>query len=528
MLHQSFFEKVREQPDRIALSIGGVEWTYAELGAAAMRITCTLGACGLRNRPVALFSAKSATVYAGMLGILAARNVYVPLNGRMSDERNSDTLESTGCPALIVDAASHDRIVPILRRCSTPLTVLLPDVDNVPACFDDPGPHRFVACGTAPEGAAAFDDEADDATRVAYIIQTSGSTGRPKGVPVRHESIDACIASLQALLALVPDDRCSQFAELSFDFSIGEIFLCWRAGATLCVPTEAEQRLPFGFAVRNRLSVWSSVPTLAADLLALRLLRPDSLPGLRVSYFCGEALPAALARAWGAAAPNSMIANLYGPTEAAVFATFHLFDAAASHDFDTVPIGAPFDTVACLVEDDNGRSPEPGEVGELLLGGVQVADGYLGDASATAFVRDHAGTRWYRTGDLVSRHPVHGLLFHGRADRQVKVRGLRVELQDVESQIARIIGCDQIAVLPAMSDDGRCETLVAICAFLPAPDAQLRSACTRELPAPMVPRRFYALEQFPRSINGKLDLPALRRLAQARGWLSPQVPEAGT
>jgi acyl-coenzyme A synthetase/AMP-(fatty) acid ligase len=252
---------------------------------------------------------------------------------------------------------------------------------------------------------------------------------------------------------------------------------------------------------------------------ALGVLRAGSLPSLRVSYFCGEALPTELAHAWSRAAPHSTVINLYGPTEAAVFSTAYTFDAAHHSDHVVVPIGTPLDGMRCLVVDEAGEPVDrQGAVGELLLSGPQVASGYWRDEPATraAFVRrayDGSERTWYKTGDLVSDHPDDGLLFHGRRDHQVKVRGYRAELLEVEQAVTRATGCERVAVVPRLSADGRCETLIAFCSGLRATEPEVKAACAALLPPQMVPGRFVELSPLPRNANGKVDYTQLRMIA---------------
>ena len=303
-------------------------------------------------------------------------------------------------------------------------------------------------------------------------------------------------------------DRFTQFSELSFDVSIADIFLCWKAGACLYIPPFAELMSPVEFTARHQLTVWSSVPTLANNVRALGALKPHSLSSLRVSYFCGEALPAALTRQWQEAAPACVIINFYGPTEAAIFSTFYVYDQRSFPAEDIVPLGRPLSGFQSRILHEDSA---PEGVGELLLAGPQVVTGYWNNEAATkkAFVQlpddEQSGRVWYRTGDRVSLNRQNDFIFHGRCDRQVKMRGYRIELDEVEAVIRRVTDADLVAVIPVYAKDGRCEDIVAFCDNGFATEDEIKQRCSVFLPAYMVPRRIIRLEEFPRSANGKLD-----------------------
>lgn len=496
-LDACFDEAVARAPERPALCIGASVWTYAELQREKERIADLLRRRQLdgAGRVVGLLCEKNLTAFAGLLGIMASGNTYLPLSPRFPDQRLLQVAYDSQLTGLIADRASTARAAALMGRLRHGFVIA------------EPGGE--VVVDTAP-GAAPGDPAQ------AYLLYTSGSTGAPKGVVVSHANAAAFLQAMACVVQVDATDRFTQFCELAFDFSIGEIFLCWQAGACLYVPSFAELMLPVNFVNRHGLTVWSSVPTVASNLHRLRALRPGTFPSLRLSMFCGEALPTRLAQAWRTAAPASALVNLYGPTEATVFATAYHFDPDQPPDTDIVPLGEPLQGMGVRIA---AQSDDPA-VGELLLSGPQVVAGYWRNpgATANAFVRGAGAAAdgiWYRTGDLVSRDARHGLLFHGRCDDQVKVRGYRVQLAEIECVLRQLAPGAMLAVVPVSADGGACDHVVAFCSAADCDLQALLAGCRALLPDYMVPDRIVRMEPLPLTHNGKIDYAHLSRQAAA-------------
>jgi non-ribosomal peptide synthetase component F len=304
------------------------------------------------------------------------------------------------------------------------------------------------------------------------------------------------------------------------------MFLCWGAGAALYCPPASARIAPYDFVRRHALTFWFSVPSTAAFMLRFRMLRPGAFPSLRWSLFCGEALPLRVARAWAEAAPNAVVENLYGPTEATIAVTTYRLPAkpaAQARLPDIVPIGEPLPGQQAMVLGPDGAPAAPGEAGELCLGGSQVTDGYLGrpDLTAERFlppVTDApAMLRWYRTGDRARLDPEYGLLFLGRMDRQVKISGHRVEMQEVEEALRRVTRSGTVAAIAWPLDaDGLAHGIVG---FLPKENCQddgdILAGCLRQLPSYMVPSSIRRVADWPVNDNGKTDYRRLRQMMEA-------------
>jgi len=526
-LDDFFSDSALRHSNRPALFAGGRYWSYSALDERCRVIEQLLiaGEPADRGRTVGLVYGRSWFSYAAVIAIMRARNVYVPLNPKMPEERLLRILEDAGIGTVLLDASEglSEGVVGMLRRAKS-LRILVPEGDSTAALegmLTDCS-HRLwkVSEKLHAQPPPVLPKTAQQVSELAYMIYTSGSTGIPKGVPITHASARSCVTKCQQMLGTDDRDRFTGFSALSFDVSIADIFLCWKSGGTLYVPAAVEALVPLAFVAKHEITVWSSVPSLANFLLKLRLLKSETLSHVRLFLFAGEALPVELARACLGAAPRARVFNLYGPTECTIFSTFHEYSEQSDSYGGTVPIGLPLPGLQHRIVVEGRVVEAEDEPGELWLSGDQLACGYWNNPTATeaAFVDAPAGELrtavWYRTGDLVSYHRPVGLVFRGRLDRQVKLRGYRVELQEVESALRRVIGCAQVAVVPVRNSGGICEKLIAYCDELSADEATIKELCSRQLATYMVPDRILRLETFPLSANGKVDYLALT--AQAK------------
>jgi amino acid adenylation domain-containing protein len=355
--------------------------------------------------------------------------------------------------------------------------------------------------------------------QAAYLLFTSGSTGTPKGVAVTHRNVIHFIDCMAARYGIREDDRLSQMFELTFDLSVFDLFMAWEAGACVCAPSEHQRLLPARYVMDSEITVWFSVPSTAVLMSRLRMLNPGQYPALRLSLFCGEALPVELVQCWAEAAPNSRIENLYGPTELTIACTLYHWDpetSPADCELGLVPIGWPSPGMTALVVDESLREVPPGATGELIMTGPQLTLGYWHDPEKTraAFVTPPGQTEvFYRTGDRVRRPSGSGpLVYLGRMDNQIKIQGSRVELGEIEAVLREEADCD-IAIalgwpMTASGADG-------VVAFLPADTIDADRVLARvkgRLPSYMIPREIRWIEEFPLNANGKVDRKALAQL----------------
>jgi amino acid adenylation domain-containing protein len=504
-------------PDRHALEVEGTALTYSQLRELACRLAATLQRhdAAATVPLTAVLAQRSVTAFSGILGALLRGHGYVPLHPGFPEDRTLAMLERAGCSSLIVGKEALPALAKLLPRVTRPLLLVLPASSDVAEWQAGYPNHTFLGSQALcpPEEWQPVNVEPQD---TAYLLFTSGSTGVPKGVRVTHANISRFIEVVADRYDISAHDRFSQMFELVFDLSLFDMFVAWERGACVCCPDAGAARLPAKFIVDSEITIWFSVPSLAASMKMLRMLEAGLYPGLRLSLFCGEALLADIAAGWAEAAPNSVVENLYGPTEATLACTLYRWDpqhSPAESAHGIVPIGFPFPGMTAIVVDGQLHETAPGEAGELLLGGPQVAAGYWNDPgrTAAAFVTPPGkDALYYRTGDLVRRSRDNDLLHYlGRIDQQIKIRGNRVELGEIEAVLRDAAGVDLAVavgwpVTPSGAD--------GIVAFLSAGDIGLdvvRATATRRLPGYMMPREFRLLESFPLNANGKVDRKAL-------------------
>jgi amino acid adenylation domain-containing protein/non-ribosomal peptide synthase protein (TIGR01720 family) len=500
-LHDLMSVQARRLPTAVALSGEGREMTYAELDRRTNQLANHLGALGVGPESrVAIMVERSLEMVVAVLGILKAGGAYVPIDPATPADR-LDFLLADARPALLLAGAGlADR----LREAAVAVVAL------------DAERERIAAASAEPPAIKV------DPENLAYVIYTSGSTGTPKGVAVRHRSAAAYARAVAREYGMRAGDRELQFASLSFDASVEEIFAPLAAGATVVPrsgPAEEPARFLAGCAELGITVL--SLPTAYWHQIAAAVETgdPPLPPALRLIVMGGErALPERWA-AWGRGPGRRVrLVNAYGPTEATIAATLHEHPGTPEPlaGRREVPIGRPLAGVRAQVVDPDLRPVPAGGIGELLLGGVGVARGYLGRPGLTAerFVPDplsgEPGARLYRTGDLVQLLPGGTLEFAGRLDDQVKVRGFRIEPGEIEAVLATHPGLREAAVV-VYRGDSLLACVVPADPAAPPPIAELRAFLAERLPAHMVPTAYAVLPALPLTSSDKVDRRALAR-----------------
>ncbi|GIG88026.1 non-ribosomal peptide synthetase [Plantactinospora endophytica] len=498
-LPAAFRAQAARTPQATALVSAHGSLTYAELDQQSDRLAGGLRELGAGpGTVVAVGLPRSAALVVSLLAVVKAGAAYLPLAPGDPDERLRMMLHDARPVCVLGDRELCTRLDGGEVRVVTP--------DELTT---DPAPGTGEASGTGP---------ALRPGHPAYVIYTSGSTGRPKGVVVSHAAIDNRLRWMQAACPLAADDRVLQKTPSGFDVSVWEFFWPLRVGATLVVAGPDEHRDPAALAgtiVDRHVTIVHFVPS----MLDLFLTEPAAArcAGLRRVFCSGEALPRESVLTFHQVLPGVALTNLYGPTEAAVDVTRH--DCVPGEQ-GPVPIGRPVWNTQVRVLDDRLAPCPVGLAGELYLSGVQLADGYLARTALTStrFVADPygpPGSRMYRTGDRVRWTPDGVLVFLGRADDQVKLRGQRVEPGEVEAALLaeESVGGACVVVREDTPGDQRLVGYVTPAAGPSArgsvhPQALLASLAD-VLPGHLVPATVVVLDRLPLSPNGKLDRRAL-------------------
>lgn len=513
-LHHVFETRCDLTPAATALECGRLRLTYAGLDARANRLAHLLRGmgfgCGSR---IAILLPRSVNMYVALLAVGKAGAAFVPIDPQSPPDRVGYILGDAGVD-LVLTGREHAPVVTALGHRALDLDASAGLVAAAPAT-------RLL-------------DGVTDDDPVAYVMYTSGSSGRPKGVEVAQSSICNFLDVVPGLYGVRPHDRVYQGMSISFDFSIEEIWPTWSAGAALVAgPAGAPQ---FGgeladFLDQRKVSFLYCVPTLLATI-------PRELPSLRGIVVGGEPCPPRLVERWSR--PGRRMLNTYGPTEATVTAT-----CAELRPGRPVTIGRPLPTYITVLLDEQ-RDPVPdGEIGEICIGGPGVARGYVGRPELTAdrFI-DHPlappGGRLYRTGDLGRVTPSGEIEYLGRADSEVKIRGHRVDLGEIENVLLEDLGVAEAvaALMPVPGADGSGAELTAY--VVPGAGSgddqtlagRLHERLRRRLPPYMVPSFLDVVAALPTMPSGKVDRgrlppPTGRRLLET-GPVTPAEGELET
>ncbi len=492
LLHQ-FASHAAGSPDRIALECGDRRYTYGELWHAASALAAQLVARGVgRNDRVCLLADKSFELYAAIWATWLAGAAYVTL--------------APSYPAA--------RLRLIVERAKPKLLWF-----TSPEAWERIADGLMVPAERITIGGGTFDRARVDVAHpsdLAYVLFTSGSTGMPKGVMVTQGNVAAFVGWAQEFFSVTSNDRFSGHSDLTFDLSVFDTFVAHCSGACLVPVIETFDRTtPGSFVRRNNITMWFSVPSVLSAMIALGDAPADKLASLRWMAFCGEAMLPGPTRQLMLSSPHVRVANLYGPTEATVACAAHALVKAPEPEDDAVPFGWHTGGTEIFVWTDEGRAAAIGETGEVFIAGDQVGAGYFEDADETArrFVADPRGgaARCFKTGDIATVRP-DGPVFKMRVDNQVKFRGWRIELGDIERALAGVPGIVECAAA-VIRRDGKADALAAFVRSAqpitaPAVLKQLRV----HLPEYMIPTHVRPVVDFPRTLNDKIDRSRLAEL----------------
>lgn len=492
-VHELVSEHARTRPDAAALRHRGTVVTYRQLDSWAEAFCqAVLDRGAGPERMVGVMAPRSPAAVACLLGVLKAGAVYVPIDQDYPEERVRYIVSDVG--SAMVCVFHGERGAEYLRGTDA---VPLDAVPPAPAGVRE-GPRRRHPRLTP--------------RNLAYVVYTSGSTGSPKGVMIEHRSLTAVVPELIRRYGIGPDDRVLHMAPLGFDTSLSEIFRALCAGACLCV-MPAEGATPTGFLVRLKFLKDERVTKAVLPTALLRMLRRVDLPSLDTLVVTGEAPSKELVDRW---APGRRLLNAYGSTETTFAST--VMECLPGQD-RRPPAGRPIGTADVFVVDEDGDRLRPdGEVGEICIAGAGVARGYVNRPELTAqrFVPNLWGTtseRAFRTGDLGRILPGGIVECLGRKDSQIKIRGQRVDLVEVESVLRQYDGVRDAVVTAATEPSGG-----QVLAGHIVPDSTgtwaedrgkwetgLRRHLGSTLPAAAVPQYLYLRDEFPLNEHGKVD-----------------------
>jgi len=508
-LHELIEEQVDRTPDATAVSFEGIGISYRELEARANRLANLLRqrGCG-PDKLVGVAMERSIEMVVALLGTLKAGAAYVPIDPALPLERQRLMIEETRTPVLLTQ--NH-------------LGPHLPPTDAEIICLDSDWPR--IECESGQRSSSGCQPH-----HLAYVIYTSGSTGKPKGAMLEHRGVVNRLLWMQEAYRLTPAGRVLQKTPYSFDVSVWEFFWPLMTGARL-VMAKPDGHQDAAYLVRTILAEGITTLHFVPSMLEIFLHEPglDRCRSVRQVFCSGEALSTELEKAFFARM-TAALHNLYGPTEASVDVTY--FECRPGSARAAVPIGRPVANTQIYILDRSLQPVPIGVPGELHIGGVQVARGYLGRPELTAekFIRDPFSddpeARLYKTGDLARFLADGQIEYLGRLDHQVKIRGFRIELGEIEAALnacpgvreAVVIARDNRLIAYALAAPGAAPTTSGLHRFL-----------KRRLPEYMIPAAFVTLEAFPLTSSGKVDrsklpAPPQERPLLAGGYVAPGSP----
>ena len=505
-LHQAFEFQARHRPDQIAVRAGGQKWTYAELDRTANRLAHFLRRQGVcRGDLIPIVFSPSTAMIASMLAIMKCGAAYVPINSQVSSRRLLAMLQELSAPCILLEKE-----------------LALPEWPEHLKAILWPNDNRLWL------------NEADDAPavsiepqQIAYMIYTSGTTGKPKGVLIPHEAVVTMLHATAALCQPWPEPFSGvSLTPYTFDVSVYELFSMLCHGGTLHLlgpNTKLNPKTLSRYLQVHRITSAYLPPGLLAPVITEleRLSSPLSLRRLLVGV---EPIKEGLLQRFRNLLPDADILNGYGPTETTICCTMYPFTASTQPD-EVTPIGQPLFGYTIHLVDENMHAVRPGDTGEILIGGKGLATGYFNDDTLTAkkfiadpFSADGSG-RLYRSGDLGRLRADGQLIFAGRIDRQIKLRGHRIELLEIESVLRQHPEIVEAAVVVQGAEtDG----MFLRAFFTSQPDqtpslVKVRSFLEEWLPAYAVPAELSLLTEMPRDHNGKIDyrqLAAIKKVTE--------------
>ena len=499
-------ETVRSHGMRPALVESGRSLTYLDLDTRSDEIAAAIRRSGIRpTSHIAILRNKSIETIVCIYAILKSGCSYIPLDPR-SGINKLGTILLDAQPELVFTEPRFSQLLTAALSQQSVSRIAGADGDllTIVRYESDPSPSTIQDHGSSPS---------------AYILYTSGTTGTPKGVEHTHTSAIAFASWAAMEFEITCNDRLSCHAPLHFDLTTFDLFAALIAGAAVVLIPEHLTIFPQSVSAlmeTEQITIWYSVPFALAQMTEKGQLAKRSLPLLREIIFAGERFPPAALQQLAKAVPNARLTNLFGPTETNVCSYHHLTAADLSRD-EFCPIGVPCPYAQLAVVDDHDSEVLPGAIGNLLVAGDSVMAGYLNRPALNkqVFLRRDSCQRFFRTGDMVSAPADRPIIFHGRRDRQVKVRGIRIELDEIENILLRETGVSAAVAWVCRNGDGLDRILAAVetgsGARAPT-EEMLTHQLSSAISSTAVPHRILLCDHLPRTTNGKIDHGELRRM----------------
>jgi fengycin family lipopeptide synthetase D len=500
LLLESFEKQVKSFPQKTALNYSEKRWTYQELLNEVDKLSVYLinsfGDTKQQNIAVCLDRSELSVI--SLLAIWKVGATYLPIDPTHPIERRKHILNENGVSIVLTQQA--------YLTSFEGASIQAIDVDEALQNGSKYGKIDFENVST---------------TDIAYIIYTSGTTGLPKGIPVRHESIANRIAYHNQYLNISEEDNILHFSSLNFDASLVEILMALSTGATLTI---ADASLKSNVHFLKNLIDNQQVTVAIITPAYLKILERSPLPSLRTIISTGEAATLSESIYY---AQTKQVVNGYGPTEACIGATFYTINPNKSADYITkgaIPIGKPFANTGVYLLDNQNRLVPAGLVGEICISGIGLTNSYINNPELTSekFIKNPFATNeqnqiLYKTGDLAKWDLSDGSLeYLGRKDEQVQIRGIRVELGEIENLLLKHHALTDVKVIALQKENADTSIVAFIIENNKVDNSEIYQYLSLHLPAYMLPSQIVKVDAFPVTINGKIDIKALQQIAKAQ------------
>ena len=510
--------------EKLMIQDGKDSITYGEMGSYTNRFAQFLAIAGCKRRDkIALYMEKSIDSFKGLIGILKADGVYIPLDYNSPSDRNRFMLKDCECNCIVSNAKGFPKIMDLLKGFERKIKIII----LVPIKTEELLSELEKKANELPESVDVYFADGLDEFKsgkinysnididLAYIIYTSGSTGTPKGVMISHRSIIDYATWTVDYFKVNPSDRLSSHAKLHFDLSVFDLYTAFKSGASLHIVPSESSMFPvkfLEFVEEQKLTIWCSVPSFLTYVAKSGVLKKDRIPTLRAITFCGEVMPTKTIIEWMRTYPKIRYVNQYGPTETTCASMYYEIKALPEDASVPIPIGKAIPNSEPFAVNEGREQLKPGETGELFIRGVGNSHGYWNNAKRTEkvfiqnpLINSHREIV-YATGDLV-RLRADGLYdFLGRKDSQLKFMGYRVEPGDIEGALDSLNFISSSAVV-GVNDPGLGGLLIV--AFLTLREqvsvSLIKESLEKKLPSYMIPKKFIVLEKMPLNQNGKID-----------------------
>ena len=485
-------------------------YTYNQLYSAASNITNMILNISNEKQPVIIMGSKSFFTHAGIIGTVMAGSYYTPLNETFPIERNIDIIKISNAQSIVIDIDDFKNYENILDSIDD-YNIICPekDLEYITKRF----PNHKVRCnGQSKQNIAAEENDA------VYMLFTSGSTGIPKGIKISHYNLYNYIKAFTKRNSITDNDRFIQMNDLTFDLSVHSLFLSILHGACLYVPNNSEKINPVKFIYKHSITHALMVPSSITFMKKMRVLKEQFFCSLKYLAFAGETLPFHDAILMAEVTPHAKLENIYGPTEATIACTYFEFDKNTKElpvYSGSMPIGNAYDGMNVELFDNNLNKIIDNSIGQIVLSGKQLAKGYVNNEEQTKekFILINNELH-YLTGDLGRK--INGeIVFLGRNDSQVQIKGYRVEIFEIEHAISKINGIISNAVIPTPVGAATYENTTAFITCNTNIDLiKIKEELSKKLPNYMVPNNIIILDNMPLNSNGKIDRNQLKKILQ--------------